>query len=686
VLIDNVTPAGTASPPSYSIPDWEPAPLPPRPRPWFKKKRTWVALVVGLLVAWLAITAPLSKSLQPIAPPSIVFMSADGKPIARRGAVTDQPVKVRELPDHVPQAFLAVEDRRFYMHLGIDPYGIMRAAVRNTLAGGVREGGSTITQQLAKLSFLSSDQTAGRKLREAFIALWLEIWLSKNEILSRYLSNAYFGDNVYGLRAASKHYFSKDPEDLSVGEAAMLAGLLKAPSRLAPTTNLKGARQRADVVKAAMVDAGYLSEREAKRLKAVKLRVRKVRSMPTGTYFADWILPQARELAGGGYGEQSVETTLISRLQRHAIRAVDRAKLGKAQVALVAMRPTGEVVAMVGGKDYSRSPFNRVTQARRQPGSTFKLFVYLAAFRAGLDPESRVDDRPLTIGDWTPRNVNGVYRGRITLRDAFAASSNVGAVRLSERVGRERVIQAARDLGITSPLGNDPSLALGTSGVTLLELARAYAAVANGAYPVQAHGLPRNNEGWFSKLWGNQRRFGGKNDEMLRDVLWHAVHRGTGRAAALGIETFGKTGTTQDNRDAIFVGFAGDLVTAVWVGNDDNTPLKGVQGGGLPARIWRDFMSNALGGRAAPPKPVVRPVPASAVPESKAEVTDTTLSVPLEGTGYELGVDLSGDGVTVSAEPMAPGDDRPPLRGEIPFGPPPPAPTPAPPREGPEGR
>ncbi|HZG45718.1 MAG TPA: PBP1A family penicillin-binding protein, partial [Allosphingosinicella sp.] len=627
-------------------------------------------LLVGLLVTWLAVTAPLSKSLQPIAPPGIVLLSADGKPIARRGAVTDQPVNAAKLPKHVPQAFLAVEDRRFYMHLGIDPWGILRAAFRNTLAGGVREGGSTITQQLAKLSFLSSDQTAGRKLREAFIALWLEAWLSKDEILSRYLSNAYFGDNVYGLRAASQHYFSKDPERLSISEAAMLAGLLKAPSRLAPTVNLKGARQRGSLVKAAMVDAGFISEAQTKRLRTVQLKVRRVTAMPTGTYFADWVLPQARELAGGGYGEQTIQTTLDSQIQRQAIRAVNRAKLGNAQVALVAMRPTGEIVAMIGGKDYSRSPFNRATQARRQPGSTFKLFVYLAALRSGLDPDSKVEDRPLTIGDWTPKNNDGVYRGRITLREAFARSSNVAAVRLAERVGREDVIKAARDLGVTSPLGNEPSLALGTSSLTLLELTRAYAAVAHGSYPVTAHGIPKGEGSWFDRIWSGQRRFGGNREEMLRDLLWNVVNRGTGRSAALGIDTFGKTGTTQDNRDAIFVGFAGDLVTAVWVGNDDNTPLKGIQGGGLPARIWRDFMSNALRAKIPLPRPVVRE---TVEPAEEPGPLSGQVTVPLEGTGYELGVNLGNESITISAAPANPGDDRPPIRGELPIIIPPPA-------------
>jgi penicillin-binding protein 1A len=630
-----------------------------------------IGVVLGALMLWLAITAPLSKSLQPIAPPGILLMSADGKPIARRGAISDEPVRIEELPDHVPGAFLSIEDRRFYMHLGVDPWGILRAAVRNTAAGGVREGGSTITQQLAKLSFLSSDQTAGRKLRELFIALWLETWLSKDEILSRYLSNAYFGDNVYGLRAASLHYFSKRPEDLSVGEAAMLAGVLKAPSRLAPSKNLAGARARARLVAAAMVETGYLSESQAQRLKTVRLKVRKPRDYPTGTYFADWVLPEAREFAGGGYGEQTIETTLDSRLQRLAVRTAGRARLGKAQVALIAMRPDGEVVAMLGGKDYAKSPFNRATQARRQPGSTFKLFVYLAAFRNGLDPESMIEDEPLTIGGWAPKNNSGRYRGLISLREAFTVSSNVAAVRLAERVGREEVIKAARDLGVKSPIPADASIALGTSGMTLLELTQAYAAVAHGRYPVRARGLPEPEGSWFDRLWSDQRRFGSDSDEKLLELLKSVVSRGTGRAAALSLETFGKTGTTQDHRDAIFVGFAGDLVTAVWVGNDDNTPLKGVEGGGLPARIWRDFMSQAL---RAPP----RAQPARARREAPKKSIPAELTVPIEGTGYEVGVKLGDESVTVSTQPSAPGDKRPSFPIEIPIV------TPAPPPGQPE--
>jgi penicillin-binding protein 1A len=269
---------GTPPPPRF--PEIEIQSPPPRRRPWYRRPLVVIGILFGLLFLWLAVTAPLSKSLQPIAAPGIVLLSADGKPIARRGAITDQPVDVAELPAHVGQAFLAIEDRRFYMHVGVDPWGVLRAAIRNTLAGSVRQGGSTITQQLAKNSFLSSDQTAARKLREVFISLWLETWLSKEEILSRYLSNVYFGDNVYGLRAASRRYFSKNPKDLSIGEAAMLAGVLKAPSRLAPTVNLEAARKRGRLVQAAMVDAGYIDDKEAGKVRRVRLRPTRCRTCP----------------------------------------------------------------------------------------------------------------------------------------------------------------------------------------------------------------------------------------------------------------------------------------------------------------------------------------------------------------------------------------------------------------------
>ncbi len=641
---------------------------PPRWRWWKRGIYAAFGLTV-LLFLWLIVTAPLSKSLQPIEPPAITLLSEQGRPIARRGAVVEQPVDAAALPRHVIEPFLAIEDRRFYDHWGIDPRGIARAAWANMQAGGVREGGSTISQQLAKLVFLSADRTAGRKVQEMILALWLEAWLTKDEILSRYLSTVYFGDNVYGLRAAAHHYFSRAPEKLTVEQAAMLAGLVKAPSRLAPTDNFKGALQRETVVIGAMVDAGFLTPAEAARLPAPRLKVAPIRDVPTGTYFADWVFPQARAMAEAGYGEQTVETTLDDKLQRLAVDAVRRASLGGAQVALVAMKPDGTVVAMVGGKSYRDSPFNRATQAKRQPGSTFKLFVYLAALREGMDPESKILDAPLTIGDWSPKNAGGRYRGLITLREAFAASSNVAAVRLQEQVGRDKVIQAARDLGIRAPLTSDPTLALGTSEVNLIDMTAAYAGVAGGRFPVTPHGLAdAGNEGWFQRVRTAIRSFRERGIRpMLLDLLFASANEGTGRAAALDVETYGKTGTSQDNRDALFIGFADGLVTGVWVGNDDNKPLRGVSGGTVPARIWRDFMSRAVGARAA----------GSVAPRQAEEETDepqldidneaAEINVPIDELGVDIGAHITRDGVVVSAQPREPIDPA-----ETEIGPPPP--------------
>jgi penicillin-binding protein 1A len=559
----------------------------------FKRVAKIVAAFLVLIIVWLVVTAPLSRSLQPVGAPGLTVLSADGEMIARRGAIIGEPVDVAALPDHVGQAFLAIEDRRFYSHIGVDPWGMARAMVRNLRAGRVREGGSTISQQLAKTSFLSPDRTAARKIQEALIALWLEVWLSKEEILSRYLSNVYFGDNVYGLRAAARHYFNADPEDLTVAQAAMLAAVVNAPSRLAPTSNLDGAQDRSRRVMRLMAEAGFIDPDDLEAMRPARLRRGRRDEVPTGTYFADWVIPQASENADGPYGERMVLTTLEGDLQRIAVRTVRRAGLGGAQAALVAMRLDGRVVAMVGGRDYRRSAFNRATQARRQPGSAFKLFVYLAAFRSGYTPSTPVNDVPIRLGDWTPRNYGDSYRGRETLRDAVAFSSNSVAVQLQERVGRDRVIQAARDLGITTPLDPDPSLALGSNGVSLIELTAAYAAVAAGRYPIRPYGLARD-AGWF----GSDENSDLSRDPafpMLRDVLYSVVNRGTARAAILPVPAFGKTGTTSDYRDAWFIGFAGDLVVGIWVGHDNNRPLGGTTGGGVPAQMWRTFMTDALG-------------------------------------------------------------------------------------------
>jgi penicillin-binding protein 1A len=358
------------------------------------------------------------------------------------------------------------------------------------------------------------------------------------------------------------------------------------------------------------------------------------------------------------------------------VNAIRRADLNGAQVALVAMRPDGRVVAMVGGRNYAKSPFNRATQAVRQPGSSFKLFVYLAALRAGMTPDSTVLDEPVTIEGWTPENSNDTYSGPITLREAFARSSNVAAVRLQERVGRQNVIKAARDLGISTELRPTPSLALGTSGTKLIEMVAAYAAVANGNYPVRPHGLPAAEEGWFEGLRARFRRFNERSTwPMLLDLLWSSANEGTGRAAALRVETFGKTGTTQDNRDAIFIGFAGDLVTGVWIGNDDNSPLAGnVHGGGLPARIWRDFMSHAVD---APPARKPAPKPAREAPAGPPTGGPVLIVPPADVGGMEMGVEITPETVTITAQPPAgENEDAASEPVEIPIiAPPPPAPS-----------
>ena len=584
-------------------PEW---PVPP-PR---KKRRRWpiylytITALILMTLLWLVVTAPLSRALEPLEDPAMLLLSDDGHPIARHGAIKEAPVDVTKLNRVTPAAFVAIEDRRFYRHWGIDPRGIARALITDLRGGGVRQGGSTITQQLAKTNFLSGDRTVKRKAQEVIIAFWLEAWLTKQEILSRYLSSVYFGDGVYGLRAAAHHYFNRDPEDLSLAQSAMLAGMVQAPSRLAPTHNLAGARKRSELVLKAMADTGAISRSRADGVRPAR-PVSRSSNVPTGSYFADWVTPYAQQAQDPDFGELKVDTTLDWALQRIAQRAVGQAPAG-AQAALVAMRPDGRVVAMVGGRSYADTPFNRATQARRQPGSAFKLFVYLAAFRSGWTPDSIIEDKPVTIDGWTPNNSDGVYRGKITLREAFARSSNAATVRLAQAVGRANVMREARDLGITTPLPDRPSLALGTAGVSLLELTSAYAAVLGGRYPVVARGLPQATapEGLSAIFHGGGMLDPRRDRAPMLDLLYAAANEGTGKRAALAIPTFGKTGTTQDNRDAVFVGFAGDLVVGVWVGRDDDKSLGKVTGGTVPAKIWRSFMTSALSVDHSPGAPI----------------------------------------------------------------------------------
>tara|TARA_R100001244_G_scaffold39766_6_gene35885 strand:+ start:34936 stop:37047 length:2112 start_codon:yes stop_codon:yes gene_type:complete len=631
---------------------------------WVSRGTAAMLFIFFLIIAYLAITAPLSKSLQPVAPPQITLLTADGQPFARNGAVVDDPVQVSQLPDHLIEAFMAIEDRRFYSHWGVDPRGLARALWSNFSGSGITQGGSTITQQLAKTTFLTPERSLTRKAREMLIAFWLEAWLTKDEILERYLSNVYFGDNVYGLRAASLHYYYRQPENLTLEQAVVLAGLVQAPSRLAPTRNPELAAKRANLVKSAMVSAGYLTRQEADRLGTARLDVRSRNSLPTGTYFADWAMPQARALTDLSYEKLTLTTTLDSRMQEIARRAIARAPLGQAQVALIAMRPDGEVVAMIGGKDYAKSAFNRVTQAKRQPGSTFKLFVWLAALRSGMQPSDMVDDTPITRGGYLPKNAGENYRGSITLKEAFAKSSNVAAVRLFGQLGDRAVIREARNLGIKSRLAeDDPSLALGTSTMTLMELTAAYAGVAGNTWPVEPYAFKKETQSWTEWLFDWPGRYESRTHTNMEALLRSAVNEGTGRRAMLSIPNYGKTGTSQNNRDALFVGYAGDgedrLVVGVWIGNDDNKPLKGISGGSLPARIWKDFMQQAvqfrkpagIGKPASKPDPEgpVTPLDLPEITDGPAEAGDTEIRINGD-SGVRIGTDIGGIPVDVKID------------------------------------
>jgi len=632
-----------------------PKPSPPvKPPVW--KRRPWliggaavVVLAVVVFVASLLWSLPLGRALEPLANPTLVIVAADGSPIARRGSYKEAPVDVAKLPAYVPGAFIAIEDRRFYKHIGVDPKAILRAVGANAKAGGVSEGGSTITQQLAKNAFLSNKRTFRRKIQEVLIALYLDARLSKDEILSRYLSSVYFGDGTFGLGAASRHYFDKTPQQLSIGEAAMLAGLVKAPSRWAPTENFDGARTRMKTVLGAMVDTGVITQAQADRA-ATQVRVQAGRpKLPVGSYFADWVFPQAKAVFENTYGETVVRTTLDPRLQAQAEKILDQAiaRDGKAlnvtQGAIVAMRTDGRIVAMVGGRDYKASQFNRA-DAQRPPGSAFKLFVYLAAIRQGMTPTSPILDAPVQVSGWTPKNHEGKYAGReVPLITAFAASSNVAAVRLAHDIGRDAIVRTARDLGVTDPIPNDLTLALGTGPMSLVRLTAAYAAIDAGEAPVIPHGLAD-----WKKPAGvhplTKAELAG-----MRDLLRSATQRGTGVEAAIP-GAFGKTGTSQDYRDALFVGYVGDLVIGVWVGNDDNSAMNGVVGGGLPAKIWKSVATYAVN----------RDAPRVAAPEGDDAVSaaeDPTLLNP-DGTPVEGAVPADGevppaDG-SVPAAPDAP--------------------------------
>jgi penicillin-binding protein 1A len=558
--------------------------------------------------------------------PGVTVLAADGGVLARHGAFNGALIGVARMPAYLPRAVIATEDRRFYQHFGMDLVGFARAMVANLRAGRVVQGGSTITQQLAKNLFLTPERTMLRKARELMLALWLEARLSKDDILTLYLNRVYLGAGAYGVEAAAQRYFGKSARQVTLAEAVMLAGLLKAPSRYAPTNDLARARSRAGQVLENMVAAGYLTDRQAAAARRAPARLARGPGTRGSQYFVDWVRERLPRLVGGRNDDLIVLTTLDPKLQRAAEAALTRvlARHGKrrevGQGALVALDLHGAVRAMVGGRSYAASQFNRAVQARRQPGSAFKPFVYLAALEAGLGPDTVMLDAPVTLEGWRPRNFSKKSEGPMTLRDALAKSINTVTVRLYARIGREKVVGAARRLGIVSPIGPHPSLSLGASEVTLIELTSAYAPFANGGYGVIPHGVVEVRTRAGKILYRRDRSGVGRviargDAARMNAMLREAVTAGTGRGARLdGRDVAGKTGTSQKYRDAWFIGYTADYVAGVWLGNDNDAPTKRLTGGQLPASLWRDFMQRASAGLPARPLAAAAPRVARAAP------------------------------------------------------------------------
>ena len=566
----------------------------------------WAAIAVVGVVVWVGAHLPAIQSLEiPKRPPTIQITGYDGSVLASRGEMPGANVALKDLPPYLPKAFIAIEDRRFYSHYGVDPVGIARAAVTNILNRGVSQGGSTLTQQLAKNLFLTQERTMARKLQEVELAFWLERKHSKNEILELYLNRVYFGSGAYGVEAAAQRYFGKSAKNVTVAEAAMLAGLVKSPSRLAPNRNPEGAEQRAQIVLAAMADAKFITASQAKA--SIGHPSYNVKPVGAGTvnYVADWIGEVLDDLVGQIDQSIVVETTIDPKLQSTAEAAIidelaaKSVKFNVTQGALVSMTPDGAVRAMVGGRNYAESQYNRAVTARRQPGSAFKPFVFLTAVEAGLTPETIRLDAPLDIKGWRPENYTHEYFGSVTLTQALAMSLNTVAVRLGIEVGPKNVVRTAHRLGISSKLEANASIALGTSEVSLNELVGAYAPFANGGLGVSPHVVTkiRTNEGKLLYMRQPDQlgqviepRHVAAMNTMMRETLLS----GTARKAEIpGWMAAGKTGTSQDFRDAWFIGYTANLVTGVWLGNDDNSPTRKATGGGLPVEVWTRFMRAA---------------------------------------------------------------------------------------------
>ena len=629
---------------------------------WGAVLSVWGLIFVAAFFAVFAVDLPDTSKLYEVErQPSISYLDRSGALLAVRGSQYAPPANLDELPDYVPKAFIAIEDRWFYWHFGFNPWGIIRSQIYNMTAdGGPLRGGSTITQQLARNLFLTPDQTYRRKAQELILAVWLELKFSKKEIMELYLNRVYFGGGAYGIEAASQRYFNKPASQLTIGESALLAGLMKGPSRYSPVSATDRAARRATIVLDEMVRIGAITPEQRTEAFNNPVRVNPTLANQRAQYFVDWVDDQVRALVGEPTDDLVVETTLDLPIQTAAEQAIRRgvsagAEQGVGQGALVALDGEGRVRAYVGGADYQDSQFDRATMAQRQAGSAFKPFVYLTAMEQGRTPNERAVDEPFRIGDWEPRNYTGDYRGEMTLQQALAQSTNTVAARLASEVGTGNVAATAKRLGITGRIQLDPSMALGAVEVTPLQMAQAYAPFANGGFKATGYGIERIRTADGRVLYDHnvdkperQAVIGSPALQYMNQMMRQVVASGTGTAARVpNYDLAGKTGTTNDYRDAWFVGYTGGFVTAVWVGKDDNTTMRRVAGGGVPARIWRDFMTAAL------PRLNAQPIPGGTVEAPPATPAVDPIGDLLDGVGGMIGPETApSPAPTPEAEPI----------------------------------
>ncbi|MBZ8133632.1 transglycosylase domain-containing protein [Afifella sp. IM 167] len=573
---------------------------------WGAVLSVWALIGAVGIVAWYGIQMPpISEWKVPERPPNVRILAVDGSLIANRGDTGGEAVRLTELPAYVPNAVIAIEDHRYRHHFGVDPIGLSRAVVRNLISGGVVEGGSTLTQQLAKNMFLTPERSIRRKIQEMLLALWLEQKYSKDQILEMYLNRVYFGGGAYGVDAAAHRYFAKGADSLTLKEAAMLAALLKAPSRYQPDRNFDAAEERADLVLAAMAREGFVSSDRAAQAKASKPRIASRNRVHAENYVADFVMDRLPSYVGAINEDLVVHTTLDMGLEREAEFALVEGlrahgeKYGVRQGALVALDGTGAIRAMVGGRSYKESQFNRAVQAKRQPGSAFKPFVYLTALEHGLRPNTVRVDEPVKIGKWEPHNYSNKYEGAVTLTTALSHSLNTVAAKLAAELGPKNIAETAHRMGISSDLTANATIALGTSEVSLLELTGAYDPLSNGGFAVLPHVIQSVTTAAGRELFhrsppGLGRILDLGTVAMMNEMMKATLEVGTGRKAQIpGWPAGGKTGTSQDWRDAWFVGYTANLTAGVWLGNDDNSPTDKASGGNLPAMIWSDFMREA---------------------------------------------------------------------------------------------